>query len=113
VTDSEDASVRTVFLAVAMSLLVALANGIAAVLTGSAALRPRPPTRSPTPPTRCCCVGVRHGARPKVAHDPRPDNPMGMDRRHLALRQREKTARAGASEGTVSTFSSMNSASPG
>jgi divalent metal cation (Fe/Co/Zn/Cd) transporter len=38
VTQTQDASVRMVVVAVAVNLLVAVAKGVAAVLTGSAAL---------------------------------------------------------------------------
>jgi hypothetical protein len=66
VTETEDASVRTVVVAVAANLLVAVAKGVAAVPTGSTAM-----FAETTHPVADTCnegllyVGVRHGARPK------------------------------------------------
>jgi cation diffusion facilitator family transporter len=65
VTETEDASVRTVAVAVAANLLIAVAKGVAAALTGSAAM-----TAETTHSVADTCneallyVGVRHGARP-------------------------------------------------
>jgi cation diffusion facilitator family transporter len=65
VSGTEDASVRTVVVAVAANLLIAVAKGVAAVLTGSAAM-----TAEATHSVADTCnevllyVGLRHGARP-------------------------------------------------
>jgi cation diffusion facilitator family transporter len=65
VSETEDASVRTVAVAVAANLLIAVAKGVAAALTGSAAM-----TAETTHSVADTCneallyVGVRHGARP-------------------------------------------------
>jgi cation diffusion facilitator family transporter len=65
VSEPEDASVRTVAVAVAANLLIAVAKGVAAALTGSAAM-----TAETTHSVADTCneallyVGVRHGARP-------------------------------------------------
>jgi cation diffusion facilitator family transporter len=65
VSETGDASVRTVAVAVAANLLIAVAKGVAAALTGSAAM-----TAETTHSVADTCneallyVGVRHGARP-------------------------------------------------
>jgi cation diffusion facilitator family transporter len=65
VIQSEDASVRTVVVAVAVNLLVAVAKGVAAVLTGSAAmLAETTHSIADTANEVLLYVGVRHGARP-------------------------------------------------
>ena len=64
-TETEDASLRTVVVAVAANLLIAVAKGVAAVLTGSAAM-----AAEATHSVADTCnevllyVGLRHGARP-------------------------------------------------
>ena len=64
-TNSEDASVRTVVVAVAVNLLTAVAKGVAAVLTGSAAmLAETTHSIADTANEVLLYVGVRHGARP-------------------------------------------------
>jgi cation diffusion facilitator family transporter len=65
VTQSEDASVRTVLVAVAANLLVAVAKGVAAVLTGSAALLAETThSIADTANEVLLYVGLRRGARP-------------------------------------------------
>jgi cation diffusion facilitator family transporter len=65
VTRTEDASVRTVAVAVAANLLVAVAKGVAAVLTGSAAmLAETTHSVADTGNELLLYVGVRHGLRP-------------------------------------------------
>src|SRR5215204_6678847 len=65
VTDSEEATVRTVVVAVAANLLVAVAKGVTAVLTGSAAmLAETTHSIADTANEVLLYVGVRHGARP-------------------------------------------------
>jgi cation diffusion facilitator family transporter len=65
VIQSEDASVRTVVVAVAANLLTAVAKGVAAVLTGSAAmLAETTHSVADTANEVLLYVGVRHGARP-------------------------------------------------
>jgi cation diffusion facilitator family transporter len=62
---SEDASVRTVVVAVAANLLVAVAKGFAAALTGSAALLAETThSIADTGNEVLLYVGVRHGRRP-------------------------------------------------
>jgi cation diffusion facilitator family transporter len=65
VAQSEDASVRTVVVAVAANLLVAVAKGVAAALTGSAAMLAET-THSIADSANevLLYVGLRHGARP-------------------------------------------------
>ena len=71
VTETEDASVRTVAVAVAANLLVAVAKGVAAVLTGSAAmLAETTHSIADTCNEVLLYVGVRHGARPADDHHP-------------------------------------------
>ena len=61
----EDASVRTVVVAVAANLLVAVAKGVAAALTGSAAmLAETTHSIADTANEVLLYVGLRHGARP-------------------------------------------------
>jgi len=65
VSETGDASVRTVAVAVAANLLIAVAKGVAAALTGSAAMTAE--TTHSVADTRneaLLYVGVRHGARP-------------------------------------------------
>jgi hypothetical protein len=70
-TETEDASLRTVVVAVAANLLIAVAKGGAAVLTGSAAM-----AAEATHSVADTCnevllyVGLRHGARPADARHP-------------------------------------------
>ena len=65
VIQSEDASVRTVVVAVAANLLVAVAKGVAAVLTGSAAmLAETTHSIADTANEVLLYVGLRRGARP-------------------------------------------------
>jgi cation diffusion facilitator family transporter len=65
VAQSEDASVRTVVVAVAANLLVAVAKGVAAALTGSAAmLAETTHSIADTANEVLLYVGLRHGARP-------------------------------------------------
>jgi cation diffusion facilitator family transporter len=65
VSHSEDASVRTVVVAVAANLLVAVAKGVAAALTGSAAmLAETTHSIADTCNEVLLYVGVRHGLRP-------------------------------------------------
>jgi cation diffusion facilitator family transporter len=70
-TETEDASLRTVVVAVAANLLIAVAKGVAAVLTGSAAM-----AAEATHSVADTCnevllyVGLRHGARPADARHP-------------------------------------------
>ncbi len=64
-TESEDASVRTVAVAVAANLLVAVAKAVAAALTGSAAmLAETTHSIADTFNEVLLYVGLRHGARP-------------------------------------------------
>jgi cation diffusion facilitator family transporter len=70
-TETEDASVRTVIVAVAANLLVALAKAVAAVLTGSAAmLAETTHSIADTCNELLLYVGVRHGMRPADDHHP-------------------------------------------
>jgi cation diffusion facilitator family transporter len=65
VTETEDASVRIVVVAVAANLLVAVAKGVAAALTGSAAmLAETTHSIADTCNEVLLYVGVRHGMRP-------------------------------------------------
>jgi cation diffusion facilitator family transporter len=65
VTETDDASVRTVVVAVAANLLVAVAKGVAAALTGSAAmLAETTHSVADTFNEVLLYVGVRRGARP-------------------------------------------------
>jgi divalent metal cation (Fe/Co/Zn/Cd) transporter len=65
VTGSQDASVRTVVVAVAANLLVAVAKGVAAALTGSAALLAETThSIADTGNEVLLYVGVRRGLRP-------------------------------------------------
>jgi Cation efflux family len=65
VTETEDASVRTVAVAVAANLLTAVAKGVAAILTGSAAMTAETAhSVADTFNEVLLYVGVRHGARP-------------------------------------------------
>jgi cation diffusion facilitator family transporter len=65
VTETEDASLRTVAVAVAANLLIAVAKGVAALLTGSAAmLAETTHSLADTCNEVLLYVGVRHGARP-------------------------------------------------
>jgi cation diffusion facilitator family transporter len=64
VTRTEDASVRTVVVAVAANLLVAVAKGVAAVLTGSAAMLAETTHSVADTLNEMLYVGVRRGARP-------------------------------------------------
>jgi cation diffusion facilitator family transporter len=65
VIHSEDATVRTVVVAVAANLLVAAAKGVAAALTGSAAmLAETTHSIADTANEVLLYVGLRHGARP-------------------------------------------------
>jgi cation diffusion facilitator family transporter len=65
VAQSEDASVRTVVVAVAANLLVAVAKGVAAALPGSAAmLAETTHSIADTANEVLLYVGLRHGARP-------------------------------------------------
>ena len=68
---TEDASVRTVIVAVAANLLVAVAKAVAAVLTGSAAmLAETTHSIADTCNELLLYVGVRHGMRPADDHHP-------------------------------------------
>jgi cation diffusion facilitator family transporter len=65
VIQTEDASARTVVVAIAANLLVGVAKGVAAVLTGSAALLAETThSIADTANEVLLYVGVRHGARP-------------------------------------------------
>ena len=65
VTEPEDASLRTVVVAVAANLLIAVAKGVAAVLTGSAAMAAEAThSVADTCNEMLLYVGLRHGARP-------------------------------------------------
>ena len=67
----EDASVRTVVVAVAANLLVAVAKAVAAALTGSAAmLAEATHSIADTGNEVLLYVGVRHGMRPADDHHP-------------------------------------------
>ena len=69
--ETEDASVRTVVVAVAANLLTAVAKAVAAVLTGSAAmLAETTHSIADTCNEVLLYVGVRHGARPADGHHP-------------------------------------------
>jgi len=71
VPETEDASVRTVVVAVAANLLTAVAKAVAAVLTGSAAmLAETTHSIADTCNEVLLYVGVRHGARPADGHHP-------------------------------------------
>jgi cation diffusion facilitator family transporter len=71
VPETEDASVRTVVVAVAANLLTAVAKAVAAVLTGSAAmLAETTHSIADTCNEVLLYVGVRHGARPADDHHP-------------------------------------------
>jgi cation diffusion facilitator family transporter len=71
VSGSEEASVRTVVVAVAANLLVAVAKGVAAVLTGSAAmLAETTHSVADTLNEVLLYIGVRQGARPANARHP-------------------------------------------
>jgi cation diffusion facilitator family transporter len=71
VSQSEDASVRTVVVAVAANLLVAVAKGVAAVVTGSAAmLAETTHSVADTLNEVLLYVGVRRGARPADERHP-------------------------------------------
>ena len=64
-TEIEDASLRTVVVAVAANLLIAVAKGVAAVLTGSAAMAAETThSLADTCNEVLLYVGLRHGARP-------------------------------------------------
>jgi cation diffusion facilitator family transporter len=64
-TETEDASLRTVVVAVAANLLIAVAKGVAAVLTGSAAMAAETThSLADTCNEALLYVGLRHGARP-------------------------------------------------
>ena len=70
-SQSEDASVRTVVVAVAANLLVAVAKGVAAVVTGSAAmLAETTHSVADTLNEVLLYVGVRRGARPADERHP-------------------------------------------
>ena len=70
-TQTEDASLRTVVVAVAANLLVAVAKGVAAVLTGSAAmLAETTHSIADTLNEVLLYVGVRRGARPADERHP-------------------------------------------
>jgi cation diffusion facilitator family transporter len=70
-TGGEDASTRTVIVAVAANLLVAVAKGMAAALTGSAALLAETThSIADTGNEVLLYVGVRHGLRPADDHHP-------------------------------------------
>jgi hypothetical protein len=70
-TQTDDASVRTVVVAVAANLLVAVAKGVAAVLTGSAAmLAETTHSVADTLNEVLLYVGVRRGARPADERHP-------------------------------------------
>jgi cation diffusion facilitator family transporter len=71
VSETEDASVWTVVVAVAANLLVAVAKGIAAALTGSAALLAETThSLADTCNEVLLYIGVRHGRRPADDHHP-------------------------------------------
>jgi cation diffusion facilitator family transporter len=71
VSETEDTSVRTVVVAVAANLLVAVAKGIAAALTGSAALLAETThSLADTCNEVLLYIGVRHGRRPADDHHP-------------------------------------------
>jgi cation diffusion facilitator family transporter len=71
VTEREDASVRTVLVAVAANLLIAVAKAVAAALTGSAAmLAETTHSIADTCNEVLLYVGVRHGRRPADDHHP-------------------------------------------
>jgi cation diffusion facilitator family transporter len=71
VTHDEDASVRTVVVAIAANLLVAVAKGVAAALTGSAAmLAETTHSIADTCNEVLLYVGVRRGMRPADDHHP-------------------------------------------
>ena len=70
-TQTEDASLRTVVVAVAANLLIAVAKGVAAVLTGSAAmLAETTHSIADTLNELLLYVGVRRGARPADERHP-------------------------------------------
>ena len=70
-TQTEDASLRTVVVAVAANLLVAVAKGVAAVLTGSAAmLAETTHSIADTLNEVLLYIGVRRGARPADERHP-------------------------------------------
>ena len=69
--ETDDASVRTVVVAVAANLLTAVAKAVAAVLTGSAAmLAETTHSIADTCNEMLLYVGVRHGVRPANDHHP-------------------------------------------
>jgi cation diffusion facilitator family transporter len=71
VTRTEDASLRTVVVAVAANLLVAVAKAVAALLTGSAAmLAETTHSVADTLNEALLWVGVRRGARPADERHP-------------------------------------------
>jgi cation diffusion facilitator family transporter len=71
VTQPEDASLRTVVVAVAANLLIAVAKGVAALLTGSAAMRAETThSIADTFNEVLLYVGVRSGARPADERHP-------------------------------------------
>jgi cation diffusion facilitator family transporter len=71
VSETEDASVRTVIIATAANLLIAVAKGIAAALTGSAALLAETThSLADTGNEVLLYIGVRHGMRPADDHHP-------------------------------------------
>src|SRR6266498_3771884 len=71
VTQTDDASLRTVVVAVAANLLVAVAKAVAAALTGSAAmLAETTHSVADTFNEVLLYVGVRRGARPADDHHP-------------------------------------------
>jgi cation diffusion facilitator family transporter len=71
VTETEDASVRTVVVAVAANLLTAVAKAVAAALTGSAAmLAETTHSVADTCNEALLYVGVRYGRRPADDHHP-------------------------------------------
>jgi divalent metal cation (Fe/Co/Zn/Cd) transporter len=71
VSQPEDASVRTVVVAVAANLLVAVAKAVAAALTGSAAmLAETTHSIADTGNEVLLYVGVHHGMRPADDHHP-------------------------------------------
>jgi len=71
VADGDDASTRTVLVAVAANLLIAVAKGVAAVLTGSAALLAETShSVADTCTEALLYVGVRHSRRPPDERHP-------------------------------------------
>jgi divalent metal cation (Fe/Co/Zn/Cd) transporter len=72
VTQTEDASLRTVVVAVAANLLVAVAKGVAALVTSSAAMlaETTPSIADTGNEVLLLYVGVRRGARPADEQHP-------------------------------------------